>query len=337
MEPPVVRYATTDDGYSLAYCERGDGEPLVFLPLGLNHVQLAWEHDGRISSWLEQLAASFRLIQYDHRGQGMSRRGLKRGHVMADYECDLEAVLDKLRVDRAVLVGYFYSGHTAIRFAARHPERVKALVLISCSVAISAWPLDSLLTLAEQNWDAMLYNWVPPTATPQERAEYLAFFKQTRTQEDWLISARAFSTSDVGDVLDRVRTPALVMHPREFLWLAPHESADLASRMPNALFRLIDGVLPLGDASQGVQAIRSFLSELPANFEEVSPGRGPSLSPREVEVLRLVTQGKTNREIARELVLSERTVINHLSHIFSKTGAENRAGATAYAIRHGLV
>jgi DNA-binding NarL/FixJ family response regulator len=53
--------------------------------------------------------------------------------------------------------------------------------------------------------------------------------------------------------------------------------------------------------------------------------------------LRLVSQGKTNREIAQDLVLSERTVINHLSHIFSKTGAENRAGATAYAIRHGLV
>ena len=336
MEPPVVRYTTTDDGYSLAYCERGDGEPLVFLPLGLNHIQLAWEHDGRISAWLEQLAASFRLIQYDHRGQGMSRRGLKRGHVMADYERDLEAVLDRLGLSSVVLLGYFYSGHTAIRFAARHPERVKALVLVSCSTSMSAWPLDSLLRMAEQNWDAMLYNWVPPTATPQERAEYLDFFKQTRTQEDWLISARAFSTSDVSDVLDRVQTPVLVMHPRGFLWLPPHESADLASRLPNALFRLIDGELPLGNAAQGVQAIKSFLAELPANLGEVSPGHGSSLSPREIEVLRLVTQGKTNREIAEDLVLSERTVINHISHIFTKTGAENRAGATAYAIRHGL-
>jgi pimeloyl-ACP methyl ester carboxylesterase/DNA-binding CsgD family transcriptional regulator len=336
MEPPVVRYTTTDDGYSLAYCEQGDGEPLVFLPLGLNHIQLAWEHDGRISAWLEQLSESFRLIQYDHRGQGMSRRGLKRTHVMADYERDLEAVLDRLGLSSVVLLGYFYSGHTAIRFAARHPERVKALVLVSCSVSISSWPLDSLLRMAEQNWDAMLYNWVPPTATPRERAEYLAFFKETRTQEDWLISARAFSVSDIDDVVEKVRTPTLVMHPREFLWLPPQESANLASRLPNALFRLIDGELPLGDAAQGVQAIKSFLAELPANLGEVSPGRGPSLSPREIEVLRLVAQGKTNREIAEDLVLSERTVINHLSHIFTKTGAENRAGATAYAIRHGL-
>ena len=337
MEPPVVRYTTTDDGYSLAYCERGDGEPLLLLPLGLNHIQLAWQHDGRISSWLEQLAASFRLIQYDHRGQGMSRRGLKRGHVMADYERDLEAILDKLGLSNVILLGYFYSGHTAIRFAARHPERVKALVLISCSVSISAWPLDSLLRMAEQNWDAMLYNWVPPTAAPTERAEYLSFFKQTRTQEDWLISARAFSSSDVGDVVGSVRTPVLLMHPRDFLWLAPHETADLASRLPNALFRLIDGVLPLGDAEQGVQAIKSFLAELPVELLAAPVARSSSLSPREIEVLRLVAQGKTNREIADELVLSERTVINHLSHIFAKTGVENRAGATAYAIRHGLV
>jgi DNA-binding CsgD family transcriptional regulator len=142
----------------------------------------------------------------------------------------------------------------------------------------------------------------------------------------------------VGDVVAKVRTPTLVLHPREFLWLPPHESASLASRIPNAQFRLIDGVLPLGDAEQGVQAITSFLEEQADRRYEDEPvaARAGSLSPREVEVLRLVAGGKTNREIADELVISERTVINHLSHIFLKIGAENRVGATAYAIRHGL-
>lgn len=60
------------------------------------------------------------------------------------------------------------------------------------------------------------------------------------------------------------------------------------------------------------------------------------LSPRELEVLQLVAQGLSNREIAERLVLSERTVINHVSHIFEKTGVENRAGATAFAFRFGL-
>ncbi|GHO54423.1 response regulator transcription factor [Ktedonobacter robiniae] len=61
------------------------------------------------------------------------------------------------------------------------------------------------------------------------------------------------------------------------------------------------------------------------------------LSEREVEVLRLVATGKSNRQIGEMLVISERTVINHIASIFNKTGVSNRAGATALAIRHKLV
>jgi predicted ATPase/DNA-binding CsgD family transcriptional regulator len=60
------------------------------------------------------------------------------------------------------------------------------------------------------------------------------------------------------------------------------------------------------------------------------------LSRREVEVLRLVAQGRTNREIAEALFLSENTVARHLTNIFTKLGVKNRAGATAYALRSGL-
>jgi DNA-binding CsgD family transcriptional regulator len=60
------------------------------------------------------------------------------------------------------------------------------------------------------------------------------------------------------------------------------------------------------------------------------------LSLRETEVLQLVAQGKSNREIAEDLVISERTVANHLASIFNKTGVENRAAAAAFAIRHQL-
>ena len=61
------------------------------------------------------------------------------------------------------------------------------------------------------------------------------------------------------------------------------------------------------------------------------------LTQREVEVLRLVARGMTNTQIAHELVLSEKTVATHLTHIFNKTNSENRAGAVAFAMRHGLV
>jgi DNA-binding NarL/FixJ family response regulator len=67
-----------------------------------------------------------------------------------------------------------------------------------------------------------------------------------------------------------------------------------------------------------------------------SPTYPAGLTAREVEVLRLVTKGITNREIAEELGLSEKTIAHHLTHIFNKTTSENRAAAVAFAIRHDL-
>jgi DNA-binding CsgD family transcriptional regulator len=64
---------------------------------------------------------------------------------------------------------------------------------------------------------------------------------------------------------------------------------------------------------------------------------GPDgLSERELEVLRLLAAGKSNREIAEALVISLNTVLRHVTHILQKTGAANRTEAAAYAHRHGL-
>ena len=60
------------------------------------------------------------------------------------------------------------------------------------------------------------------------------------------------------------------------------------------------------------------------------------LTPREVEVLRLVATGKTNRAIATELFLSEKTIARHVSNIFTKLGVSSRSAATAYAYQHDL-
>ena len=65
-------------------------------------------------------------------------------------------------------------------------------------------------------------------------------------------------------------------------------------------------------------------------------GRAGGLTPREVQVLRLVATGMTNRAIAAELVLSERTVDRHVSNIFTKLGVSSRAAATAWAYQHRL-
>ena len=63
---------------------------------------------------------------------------------------------------------------------------------------------------------------------------------------------------------------------------------------------------------------------------------GDGLSSREIEVLRLVAAGRSNQQIADELVISVNTVNRHLSNIFDKIGVANRAQATAYAKDHGL-
>jgi len=81
--------------------------------------------------------------------------------------------------------------------------------------------------------------------------------------------------------------------------------------------------------------VRAELAEIaaPPAPRPTYPG---GLSAREVEVLRLVAAGQSNRTIAAALSLSERTVGNHLTNIFNKLGVDNRAAATAFALRNGL-
>ena len=62
---------------------------------------------------------------------------------------------------------------------------------------------------------------------------------------------------------------------------------------------------------------------------------GEELTPREAEVLRLIADGRSNREIARALFVSEATVKTHINRIFAKTGSRDRARAIRYAYTHG--
>ena len=79
------------------------------------------------------------------------------------------------------------------------------------------------------------------------------------------------------------------------------------------------------------------LERLDAIIVKTTRGGGGSLSAREIEVLSLVATGKTNRAIAKKLVISEKTVARHVSNIFVKLDVSSRAAATAYACRHNLI
>lgn len=82
---------------------------------------------------------------------------------------------------------------------------------------------------------------------------------------------------------------------------------------------------------------RPDLARLPALPVETRGHRPDRLTARELEVLGLIAAGKTNKLIARELFLSEKTVDRHVSNIFLKLGVSSRAAATAYAFTHKLV
>ena len=74
-----------------------------------------------------------------------------------------------------------------------------------------------------------------------------------------------------------------------------------------------------------------------AMIDRSDAGPRGSLTTRQVEVLRLVAVGKTNREIAEVLVLSHRTVQRHLDNIFAKLGVSSRVAATTAALRSGTI
>jgi DNA-binding NarL/FixJ family response regulator len=80
------------------------------------------------------------------------------------------------------------------------------------------------------------------------------------------------------------------------------------------------------------QRLRALLDPLPTQRPALPAG----LSAREAEVLRLVALGHSNRAIADALSLSAKTVENHLTSIYTKLRVDNRAAATAFAVRHGL-
>jgi DNA-binding NarL/FixJ family response regulator len=123
---------------------------------------------------------------------------------------------------------------------------------------------------------------------------------------------------------------------------APYEAAR--TRVDAAL-----AARALGDedaAGMELDAARQVFTELGAGPDVArvdaasgrlgAPRSGP-LSPREVEVLRLVARGRSNRDIAEHLFLSERTVARHVGNILAKLQLANRAAATAFAYEHGLV
>jgi DNA-binding NarL/FixJ family response regulator len=104
-----------------------------------------------------------------------------------------------------------------------------------------------------------------------------------------------------------------------------------AAEVKDAIRRVVNG-----ESLVTPSLLRKLLEEVSQRSKETHPAHS-DLTPREMEVLLAVAQGKSNEEIARALVISEKTVKTHLGKVFSKLQVDGRAQAMLYAIREGLV
>jgi len=162
---------------------------------------------------------------------------------------------------------------------------------------------------------------------------------------------RAMSTAALGAVLlaeDNPRSALAALREAWTIWRdldAPYEAARV-----NVSIGLACRALGDADSAQlefeAARAVFQQLGALPdlTRVDQLMSSTMPSpaaaaggLTSREVEVLRLIASGKTNRAIADDLGISEKTVARHISNIFTKLDLSSRAAATAYAFQHKLV
>jgi DNA-binding NarL/FixJ family response regulator len=335
MDAPPVQYATTSDGVHIAYFSLGTGPPVVWASAmygdaflyrkGLPFVKLT------VDAMLE---AGFRIVLYDVRGMGASDRQVDDMGLDGRVK-DLEAVIGALGLKRFVLAGLDLACVTAIAYAARHPGDVSGLVLLepwasgtqkrelaSMRLAFSTqaagddwltWTnvLASIVTgFRDHDLGRLLASAIQESTSPRQLAAYI------RTTEQ----------INVTQLLPRVAAPGLVIHYSDTTVGSLELARDVASGLSHARFLVTE-------TRQAWPAIRQFLMEELGRRDSERLG---GLSEREIEVLRLLAAGRSNQQIADELVISLNTVRRHVSNIFDKAGVANRVEAAAYARDHGL-
>jgi class 3 adenylate cyclase len=274
MTEPQIQYAKTSDGVSIAYSTLGEGMPFIHMPHPFSHLQLDWELPG-FRSWSERLAKNRQIVRYDIGGTGLSDRDVTKISLDSGIRA-LEAIVDRLGVERFALWAPQLSGVVGIAYTVRHPERVSHLILWG-SVArttdyTGAPQAQSLMQLANADWEMFTetlahsgLGW----SAGEEARRYAAVIRESVTREWFLQVSLAAPDIDVAELLPEVTSPTLVLHRRQVQVPTVDAARGLASSIPNARLALLDGASAgphLGDTEAVLRAIDEFLG----NGEEAS-------------------------------------------------------------------
>jgi len=359
--PQQIRFCTSRDGVRIAYGTCGSGPPLVRMPQLVSHLKydwdsLIWRH------WLSFFASRHTLISYDLRGCGLSdREGVEFS--FDRYIEDLEAVVKAAGVERFAVFGMTGGGATAVAYAARHPQQITHLVLLGSFVRatqsrlrLAPNPTAKQIEEAELHLKAIglafehdnpgmrqLYTSIRiPDGRPEHHRAFDDLMHVATTSANAVNLLRANVQIDVHDLAPKVRCPTIVFHARGD-GVAPFDQGrSLAALIPGARF------VPLESRNQFLMedepAWEQFVSEF-QDFLPASPVAGQSarangpladLTARERDVLELVAQGLDNHTIGARLGISERTVRNNVSTIFSKLEVDSRAQVIVLAREAGF-
>jgi pimeloyl-ACP methyl ester carboxylesterase len=343
-----IRFCTSADGVRLAIATVGEGPPLVRAATWLTHVEkdpynLVNRH------WVAELGRSNFYVRYDSRGCGLSDRQVERISLDAWIE-DLEAVVDALRLGSFPLLGISQGAAIAIGYAARHPERVSHLVIYGgCARGLLKRnpppkvvdAAQAMLKAAELGWGAdsssfrqVFISQLFHDATAEQQRAFDESQRLTVSGEVAVRFLKEVFAIDVRETAAEVRCPTLIFHAREDPCFPFEEGRLLASLIPGS--RLV----PLPSKNhmpfETEPAWPMFLSEFRA-FVPSAPSAPQSeaapaaLTPRQLEVLREVARGQTDKAIARKLALSPRTVEMHVARTLAALRCRTRAEAVRRA------
>jgi class 3 adenylate cyclase len=221
---PETRYAKADDGVHIAYQVFGEGPlDLVVIPGFISHVELAWD-DEALAGAFRRLASFSRVIMFDKRGTGMSDR-TERLPDIDRRMLDIEAVMQAAHSEKAALFAVSEGGPMAILFAAAHPERARALVLVATYARItesSDYPIGmptkqlyESVQYLEPEWGTGvgLGGWAPSVANDSGARESFARLQRLAASPGAAMALMSsYMDIDVRPALPLVHTPTLVVH-----------------------------------------------------------------------------------------------------------------------------